>query len=219
MIRELCSKAIPLPAKAIIHDASQIEKTLRAWRKKIVTFLGFGELGYQDEGEFQSIVRDELLRHGPAEVIVNTGTLITQGFHRGIADVYPLAKKLGFMTTGIHPSVALVHPKKHYLSGYVEHVFFVKDETWGGYLEDVRRSPTLETLIAVTDEVVVIGGGKHTAQEMLEFLQGGKPLRFYPADMNHRVAADWFCRQGESPVDFRGAAYHAWIRSHRQRAV
>jgi hypothetical protein len=47
----------------------------------------------------------------------------------------------------------------------------------------------------------------------MEFLQRGKPLRFYPAEMNHSVASSWFRGRGEWPVDFRGAAHHTWARN------
>ena len=75
--------------------------------------------------------------------VQDAGTLITEGFRHGIADVYQYASESGFTTTGIHPSVALHYPKRHYLSPFVDQVFFVSDETWGGWLDQAgQRSPT-----------------------------------------------------------------------------
>jgi hypothetical protein len=203
----------PLMADLPVCSSEAIVTAIRGWHKYVVTFLGFGELGYEDSVALEAAIRDELRRHCPDQVIVNTGTLITEGFNRGIADVYEYARDSGFTTTGIHPSVALCYPKRHYLSPFVDHVFFVYDETWGGWLENVgQRSPTLETLMAVTDEVVVIGGGKHTAEEMQAFLDSNRPVRFYAAEMNHRVAREWFAGQGEPDVDYRGAAWRLWLR-------
>lgn len=207
------SGLIPLTPDLPVSSPDAIVAAIRGWRKSVVTFLGFGELGYQDRTTLEAAIRAELRRHRPDQVIINTGTLITEGFRRGIADVYEYARESGFTTTGIHPSVALHYPKRHYLSPFVDHVFFVYDETWGGWLDQAgQRSPTLETLIAVTDEVVVIGGGKHTAEEMQAFLDSNRPVRFYAAEMNHGVAREWFAGRGEPDVDYRGAAWRLWLR-------
>lgn len=214
MSGDLCAAA-PLPAEIAARAVSDVEHAVRGLGKRVVTFLGFGELGYEHPGEFRAAVRGELSRHDPAHVIVNTGTLITRGFHAGVAEVYPIAQQLGFTTSGIHPSVALNEPARHQLPAGVDHVYFVRDDTWGGYLPDRRRSPTLETLLRVTHEVAVIGGGKHTAEEMLEFLRCGTPVRFYPADMHHRMAIQWYAARGEPVPDFRGDAYACWMRARR----
>jgi hypothetical protein len=181
-------------------------------RKQVITFLGFGELGYENEDELVSITERELQSYSPEETIVNTGTLITVSFRRGIVDVYEIAKQMGFATTGIHPSVALHSPKAHALSPFVDEVFFVADESWGG-IEHLTAapSPTLSALIAVSNEVIVIGGGKHTAEEMQAFLMFNKPLRFYAADMHHATSREWTKSSKVNIGDFRGAAYHAWI--------
>jgi hypothetical protein len=211
MIESSPVEGIALPMDAAVRSVEEIVAIFREWRKRVVTFLGFGELGYEDEEALARIVREELRRHCPNDSIINTGTLITQGFHRGIADAYEVAKEQGFTTTGVHPSVALCYAKKHYLSPYVDRVLFVCDATWGGYLgQSLHRSPMLDALVAITDEVAVVGGGKHTAEEMQEFLRAGKPVRFYAAEMNHRVAREWYGLHDEETVDYRGAAYHAW---------
>jgi hypothetical protein len=201
-----------LPRDARLWDERGLLDVFRSTGKHVLTFLGFGELGYEDEREFHTTVARELATYAPANTIVNTGTLVTVGFRRGIADVYELAKRMGFSTTGVHPSIALSSPKRHALSGWVDEVYFVRDESWGGLLrETAAPSPTLRALIAVTHDVVVIGGGKHTAEEMQAFSSCEKQPRFYPMDMHHATSRGWASESGIDVGDFRGAAYHAWI--------
>jgi hypothetical protein len=77
--------------------------------------------------------------------------------------------------------------------------------------ESTTPSPTLRTLIALTHEVVVIGGGKYTAEEMEAFAMCHKRPRFYAIDMHHATSRDWARASGVDIGDFRGAAYHAWL--------
>jgi hypothetical protein len=210
------------PARALsrtarLWDERELLDVFRSTGKHVLTFLGFGELGYENEREFHATVARELASYAPANTIVNTGTLVTVGFRRGIADVYELAKRMGFNTTGVHPSIALTSSKQHSLSGCVDEVYFVRDETWGGFLRDgATPSPTLRALIAVTHEVVVIGGGKHTAEEMRGFTDCDKGVRFYAMDMHHATSRGWASESGVDVGDFRGAAYHAWMARHEQ---
>jgi hypothetical protein len=205
-------EVVALPASPRLWTEDELVDVFRRSGKHVLTFLGFGELGYEDEAELNRIVVSELSRHAPESTIVNTGTLVTLGFRRGIADVYACAKRMGFATTGIHPSIALSSSKKHALSSWVDEVFFVPDDTWGGLLqESTTPSPTLRTLIAVTHEVVVIGGGKHTAEEMEAFSRSDKQPRFYAIDMHHATSRTWARSSGVDIGDFRGAAYRAWV--------
>jgi hypothetical protein len=203
---------VTLPENPRLWTAREVVEVFNRKAKHVITFLGFGELGYEDEAELFRITEGELANYSSNGTIVNTGTLITIGFRRGIADVYEAAKDRGFATTGIHPSMALDSPKTHALSPFVDEVFFVVDDTWGGLLQKTTTpSPTLDTLIAVSDEVVVIGGGKHTAEEMAAFLMYKKPLRFYAMDMHHATSRKWTQSSGVDVGDFRGAAYYAWL--------
>jgi hypothetical protein len=203
---------VALPASPRLWSEHELVEVFRRSGKHVLTFLGFGELGYEDESELYRITVGELSRYAPQSTIVNTGTLVTLGFQRGIADVYECARRMGFMTTGIHPSIALNSPKKHALSPWVDEVFFVVDDTWGGLMhESMTPSPTLRTLIAVTHEVVVIGGGKHTAEEMEAFSRSDKRPRFYAMDMHHATSRQWAGSSGVDIGDFRGAAYRAWV--------
>jgi len=124
---------VPLPERARLYGDVELVSALRRRSKFFVTFLGFGELGYQDENAMRSIVLRDLETRSRADTIVNSGTLITAGFHPGIAEVYREARAMGFATTGIHPSIALRDPSRHGLSPYVDEAFFVEDDSWGGY--------------------------------------------------------------------------------------
>src|SRR6266850_7517531 len=130
------------------HD---IEAIFAGFGRRVVTFAGFGELGYEDESAFARIVHAELDQLDPASSIVNTGTLLTRGFRAGIVAVYPLARARGFITTGLHPSIALACARDHALSPDVEHPYFVEDSTWGGFLPGTSMpSSTLSTLLAIS---------------------------------------------------------------------
>ncbi len=128
----------------------------------------------------------------------------------GIGAVYELAKRKGFVTTGI-VSVQAMRSNVP-LSPYVDYVFYVEDATWGGYLEGTERlSPTSEAMVENSSIVVGIGGGEVARDELLEARRSGKAVRFLPADMNHEKARENARRKGlPPPTDFRGAAHLAF---------
>ncbi len=128
----------------------------------------------------------------------------------GIGAVYELAKRKGFVTTGI-VSVQAMRSNVP-LSPYVDYVFYVEDATWGGYLEGTERlSPTSEAMVENSSIVVGIGGGEVARDELLEARRSGKAVRFLPADMNHEKARGNARRKGlPPPTDFRGAAHLAF---------
>lgn len=183
---------------------------VRATGRSVLTFGGYGELGYEDEGAALALCEQELRRCDPAATLVATGTLITRGYRPGIAIVYPLARALGFTTIGVHPSVALAAGDRHRLADAVDRAYFVEDATWGGCDAAGRPSNTLRALLAVTDRFVAIGGGEHTAQELRAFLAAGTPVRFHPAPMHAETARRWRARGGAAITDYRGAAERAW---------
>jgi hypothetical protein len=142
---------------------------------------------------------------------VNTGTLLTEGFKAGVAAIYPVARALGFETTGIHPSIALSQPKRHSLAYAVNRVYFVDDATWGGLLPATREpSPTLKALLEASDELVAIGGGEHTAQEIEAFLAHGKRVRFFAAEMHAQTARRWCQEKGIALPPPGGVAQQRW---------
>jgi hypothetical protein len=208
---------VRLPADAALFSADQLIRQFRATYPRVVTFLGFGELGYHDLSAFEDIVTRELARFDPGDWVVNTATVVTKGFERGVADVYEIASRLGFRTSGVYSAIALRTPALHYASAFVQDIYFVDDPTWGGYIDgDGSPSETLTALAAITHEAIAIGGGKHTAQEMRELIRHGKRVIYHPLEMHRETSREWHRRKGERLTDFRGAAFHFW--SSRQFA-
>ncbi|MEZ5534234.1 MAG: hypothetical protein R3F02_01290 [Thiolinea sp.] len=147
----------------------------------------------------------------PKSVIVNTGTLLRTQGEEGIAVVYKLALKMGIETSGVHPGVALSCTGTHPPSPFEQHSFYVHDSSWGGFIEPYPTlSPTLKTMLAVSDELVVIGGGKHAADELEAFYRHGKKVSYFPAEMNHQSVQAWNQVASEKVEDLRGAAFHRW---------
>jgi len=190
----------------------QIQRFFTGRRKHVIAFAGFGELGYQDPQIVDRVVRSVLGAWQPHQVLVTSGTLRRANGHDGIAEVYTIAQGLGFETAGIHPSVALDFADTHFVSAACEHVFFVDDPSWGGYQDDKDLSPTLRAVLAVADELVVIGGGKHAADELEAFFTRGKSVRYFAAEMNHEFTNGWCDRSGVRITDYRGAAHTVWAR-------
>jgi hypothetical protein len=188
----------------------ELVRAVRAPGRRIITFGGYGELGYEDEAGVLAIARAELQGCDPAHTLVATGTLITRGFQPGIALVYGLAREMGLPTLGIHPSVALREPGRHLLADGVDRACFVDDPTWGGCDAQGRPSATLQALLAVTDLFVAIGGGEHTAQELRCFRRAGKAVHFHPARMHRPTMERWTRAQGLPARDLDGAAARAW---------
>lgn len=71
-------------------------------------------------------------------------------------------------------------------------------------------SPTLRLHLRVSHEMVVVGGGKHTADELRAFAAYGKPIRYVPARMNEAATQRWCREVGMASPDPYGAARLAW---------
>ena len=127
----------------------------------------------------------------------------------GIGAVYGLAKRKGFTTIGIVSSRARANAVA--FSPCVDHVFVVKDATWGGRLPGLRElSPTSRAIVESSTAVVAIGGGEVARDEVLAAREAGKLVLFMPADMNHANARRKARQQGKPlPRDFRGAVHQA----------
>ena len=97
------------------------------------------------------------------------------------------------------------------LSKCVDHVFYVKDSTWGGLAPDGHHlSPTSAAIVESSSLFIGIGGGKVARDEMLAARQAGKPVTFIPAEMNHKIAREKAQKRGEpEPINFRGEAHGA----------
>lgn len=168
------------------------------WR--VVTFLGYSGAGYEDARAMLEQADRILQELDVDKTVVNIG-----GTAEGIGAVYEKAKARGFKTSGIVSSIAKGRAP---LSPCVDYLFFVPDETWGGYDEKKGKlSPTSEAMLQASDELIAIGGGDIARDELLEAQRLGKKVTFIPADMNHAAALK---KAGDrEPVDFRGSAHQA----------
>ena len=180
---------------------AETEAFLRSFRKKVVTFFGYS-VGYENEDAMLAIARNVLSEYSPERTLINIG-----GTSGGIGAVYPLAKANGFKTMGIVSSQAIEFIK--YISDAVDHVCFVLDAQWGGRLPDTNMlSPTSEAMVSCSDVMIAIGGGEVTRDELIAGRERGKPVRFYPAEVNHK----WLIQQAHHkhlppPDSFWGAAH------------
>jgi len=184
---------------------SEIKTFFRNTGKVVVTFVGYSGAGYDDQAAMLASAERVMSEFDPAGTIVNIGAT-----PEGIGAVYELAKRRGFVTTGIVSVQAL--KSNVAVSPHVDRVFYVEDATWGGYVPGTKRlSPTSKAMVENSRIVVGIGGGEVARDELLEAKRLGKAVRFVPADMNHEKAQDTARRKGmPQPTDFRGAAHLAF---------
>ena len=182
----------------------QIRRVIGQRRARVLSFQGYSGAEYNDPAAMLARARQVLAAHDPRTTLVNIG-----GTAAGIGAVYAVARAAGFGTIGIVSTLA--RDQGVPLSDCVQQVFFVRDASWGGWLADAQRlSPTSAAIVELSDEMVGIGGGEIARDEMLAARRAGKPVRFFPADMNHALAVAKAAQQGQpAPVDFRGAAQAA----------
>ena len=201
-------------SQAIEHDVSpeDVQRFFDQRNKTVITFTGFSGSEYQDRDAMLAHARDVLVKHKSDQTIVNIGAT-----GDGIGQVYALAKRLGFETTGIVSTCV----KKYNIeiSPHVDRVFFVRDKWWGGYIEDGRTlSPTSTAMVGCSDLMIGIGGGTVARDELLEAKRLGKKVTFFAADMNHEIAIQQAREKGlEPPTDFRGEAFDAMNLTPRTR--
>ncbi len=187
---------------------SEVQDFFKKKDKMILTFVGYSGAEYENKIRMLKIAEEVLSQYDPKTTLVNIGA--TQD---GIGAVYALAKKMGFETSGIVSSQALQDLKEK--PPEVDHVFFIEDETWGGYLpHSLQLSATSAATVSVSDVIVGIGGGSVARDELFEAQKKGKTLRFFTADMNHEVAIAKAKKKGDpAPEDFRGSAHIEWFLS------
>ena len=154
---------------------------MRKQRKIILTFFGYS-VSYHDKEEMLKIVSGVLAQYSPEKTLVNIGA--TTG---GLGAAYPLIKSSGFVTTGIVSTEALDYPDS--ISEAVDHVCFIKDKQWGGKLPGSEQlSPTSKAMVECSDILVAIGGNDVSRDELLEGRKQGKPIQYFPAEMDHDAA-------------------------------
>jgi hypothetical protein len=195
-----CAPLLP-PRRETEASARQIQAFVRQRQARVLTFEGYSGAGYEDPAAMLALARQVLAAQDPRTTWINIGATA-----EGVGAVYALARQAGFNTLGIVSTLA--RDEGVPLSDCVQFVFFVRDVRWGGRLPGRQRlSPASAAIVAISDEMVGIGGGEIARDEMLAARRAGKPLRFYPADMNHALARDKAARKGQpAPDDFRGAA-------------
>ena len=167
----------------------------------VVTFVGYSGAGYEDEAAMLVTAAAVLKEFEPSQTIVNIG-----GTPDGIGAIYELARRGGFLTTGIVSTQA--RDQNVEMADCVEYVFYVEDTTWGGFLQGSDRlSPTSTAMVESSDLLVGIGGGEVGRDELIAAHRSGKRLLFYPADMDHEKAKRKARQRGvAAPTDFSGAA-------------
>jgi hypothetical protein len=195
-----------------------IAKYLRSRHKRIITFAGFGELGYQDPSIVGAVARGVFLSHERASLLVVASTLLRTSGQDGVAAVYPIAAQHQIESVGVHPSIALQFSQTHRPSPHASKTFIVSDRSWGGVLQNGSPSPTLTVLLSISDLLVVIGGGKHASQELAAFLRADKAVLYVPAEMNHDAAREWTARARVDIGDFKGEAFWTWRSVHPNAA-
>ncbi|MEA3410173.1 MAG: hypothetical protein U9R74_01370 [Pseudomonadota bacterium] len=172
--------------------------------KDVVTFMGYSGAGYEDEASMLEKAARVLDEFDSSRTIVNIGATPD-----GIGAVYKLAKRRGFVTTGIVSTQAKKYNAE--LSPCVDYVFYVEDPIWGGFMDGDRLSPTSSAMVGNSDVLIGIGGGEVARDELLSGRRSGKDVRFIPADMNHEKARDKARKKGMSPpAVFGGAAGEAF---------
>ncbi len=172
--------------------------------RKVVTFFGYS-VDYENENAMLKTAKDALSLYSPQSVLINIGA--TSG---GIGAVYPLAKEMGFVTTGIVSSV--VSEDLEYISDAVDHICFVTDTQWGGRLPDSKElSPTSQAMVSCSDVLIAIGGGEVTRDELMTGRAQGKTVHFYPAEISHQYLIERARKTKEPiPKSFWGAAHEVF---------
>ncbi len=129
---------------------------------------------------------------------------------QGVGAIYEVAKRKGYTTSGIVSTQSKLYNVE--ISQFVDHVFYVEDATWGGFIEGTDRlSPTSTVMVEVSDTMIGIGGGEIGRDELIAAKRSGKEVRFFPAEMNHQIALGIAQKKGlTEPLDFRGAAAKAF---------
>lgn len=179
----------------------EIRTFFRTQGKKVLTFMGYSDAGYEDSAAMLAQAAQILDRCDPNQTIVNIGATPD-----GIGAVYEIAKRKGFTTTGIVSTQA--RDQHVTLSAWVDVVLFVEDTAWGGFIPGTTQlSPTSTAMVENSDRIVAIGGSEVARDELMAAQRSGKTIQYLPADMNHRTAAEKALKRGEpAPIDFRGAA-------------
>jgi hypothetical protein len=192
------------PMTERVATPEEIRTFFESKKMRVLTFLGYSGAEYEDKSMMLEQAARILDQFDPRTTIVNIGATA-----EGIGSVYEIAKRKGFLTSGIVSTQA--KESEVALSPCVDIVFYVKDATWGGFISGTRKlSPTSKAIVENSDMIVAIGGGEVARDELIAARKLGKHVQFIPADMNHQIARDKALKKAEAaPTDFRGEAASA----------
>jgi predicted Rossmann-fold nucleotide-binding protein len=186
----------------------EVRHALSAGGKRVVFISGYSGLGYEHEQAMLDEARRVFERFSPDDTLVCLG-----GTAEGVGAAYALAHELGFETVGIVSSQARAAGAA--FSPYVDRVFVVEDERWGGRVDETGElSPTSRAIVESADLIVAIGGGDITRDEFLAARAVGRAVEFIPAEMNHSRARRAAAAGDPAAMDFRGSAHLAIAPEH-----
>ena len=173
--------------------------------KKVITLVGYSS-GYEDEEGMLEIVKTVLSEYSPKTSIVNIGA--TTG---GIGTAYPVAKSMGFTTTGIVSCLAIEYIDD--ISTAVDHICFIEDELWGGKLPDSDElSPTSQAMVECSDILIGIGGNYIGRDELVAGKEQGKTVYFHPAEIHHEYLINRAKKMNLPPPEsFWGSAHEEFV--------
>jgi hypothetical protein len=198
-----CAIVPESPSAAPPQEATpdEIMSFFRGKGMTVLTFVGYSGAGYEDSDRMLADAAAILAEHDPRTTIVNLGAT-----EEGIGAVYEIARRRGFFTTGIVSTRA--RDDRVPLSSFVDRVFYVRDDSWGGRIEGTDAlGPTSSAMVGVSDIIVGIGGGDIARDELIAAREQHKTTRFIDAEMNRQAARNAARRKGlPEPTDFRGSA-------------
>ena len=141
--------------------------------KTVLTFCGYSGMRYEDEKGMLQIAHKVLSEYSPETTLINIGVT----------------------------NLALLKPDG--ISESVDHMCFVIDTQWGGKLHGSEElSPTSKAMVACSDVLVGIGSrGGIGGDELRAGKELGKPVQFFPAEMNHEVAIRYAKSRGLPPPE------------------
>lgn len=182
----------------------EISNVIKSYGKKVWSKFGYSALGYEDEEKLKAKWKTELAELDPKEWIINIG--VTK---EGTGMLYKIAKEMGFQTTGF-VSTKFLEKGGHYDEN-CDHIFIIKDDTWGGYKSDGTLSAITDLFVSLSDVISADGGGAITAITLKEMAKIGKQVKFTPFEMNHAAARAAAVKSGRPlPTTFKGEAELAW---------
>jgi hypothetical protein len=199
LVRDVLTRA----TTQVVHiaDPNAAIDAVRRDGRRVVTFVGFSSAGYEDPIRVRNRLADFLSEFDPRSVVICSGATAD-----GIGAVYPIAKVRGFATVGIVSAVAEI--KHTRLSDSVDTIYVIEDQVWGGRRQDGTLSPTSAAMVGSADQIIAIGGGDITRDEIDAALAACKPVHYVAADMNHAAAIEKERPTGETPHDFKGPVHH-----------